>query len=743
MPTRSLRAPETDMALLQALYTAVVCIDFEFHQPAGERPAPLCMATYELFSQRTSTLWFEAPVPQAPPWPTTPDVLMVTFYGSAELSCYQALGWPFPSRVIDLYAEFRNLASGLPVPGGYGLLGALEAFGLPGMASAEKVRMQHLAQRGGPFTPRERDELLLYCETDVRELASLLQAMIPLLNLKYALLRGRYLHAVARIEWEGIPCDTAMLGQLQTHWHALRGKLMHAVNQTYGVFVPRHLSLDPETPFGAAVLALAAEYEVDPYALAVAANQVWHEHQDLYRETVAARRLARQRTGLTPAAMSRWERAGHDGASWPHLDEQAEELAWELPTLGLGTDAGERNGSTAADRLWDMLHETEERAPHRYDGRMLREAAARVMRQPEGWLEDGPLRFSAERLEAYLIREQIPWPRLPSGALAQDDATYREMARAYPQQIGPLRDIRYTLSQLRLHELAVGRDGRNRCLLSVFGSTTGRNQPSNSKYIFGPSTWLRSLIQPGPGRAVAYIDWSAQELAIAAYLSGDAAMQECYHSSDPYLTFAKMAGAAPVNATKATHPAVRDRFKIVALGVLYGLTESGIARRLTITPCEARRLLRQHKQIFRHFWAWSEFVEIEGMLGGHLRTAFGWQVHAGPDPNPRSLRNFPMQASGSDMMRLACCLATERGLAVCGVVHDALLIEASCTDIDAATARTQQAMEDASMLVLPDFRVRTEQTIVRYPDRFQDPRGVGMWEMVQNLLTEIREEVPF
>jgi hypothetical protein len=645
--------------------------------------------------------------------------------------------------MIDLYAEFRNVASGLPVPGGYGLLGALEAFGLPGMASAEKVRMQRLAQRGGPFTPQERDELLLYCQTDVHELASLLQAMLPVLDLKYALLRGRYLHAVARIEWEGIPLDTTMLAQLQTHWHALREKLIHAVNQTYGVFVPQHLSLDPETPFGAAVLALAAAYEVDPYALAVAASQVWHEHQDLTRETVAARRLARQRTGLTPAAMARWERAGHDGASWPHLDEQADELAWELPALGLGIVDEETRGSTAADRLWALLHETDARPPHRYDGDILREAVARVRRDPEGWLGNGPLRFSVERLEAYLIREQIPWPRLPSGALAQDDTTYREMARAYPQQIGPLREIRYTLSQLRLHELAVGSDGRNRCLLSVFGSTTGRNQPSNSKYIFGPSCWLRSLIQPAPGRAVGYIDWAAQELAIAAYLSGDAAMQECYHSSDPYLTFAKMAGAAPADATKATHPEVRDRFKTVALGVLYGLTEGGIARRLGLTPCEARRLLRQHKQIFHHFWNWSELVEIEGMLGGRLRTAFGWQVHAGPDPNPRSLRNFPMQASGSDMMRLACCLATERGLAVCGVVHDALLIEASCAGIETATAQTQHAMEDASALVLPGFRVRTEHTIVRYPDRFQDPRGVGMWEMVQNLLAEICEEVPF
>ena len=45
--------------------------------------------------------------------------------------------------------------------------------------------------------------------------------------------------------------------------------------------------------------------------------------------------------------------------------------------------------------------------------------------------------------------------------------------------------------ELRLNELPVGSDGRNRCMLSAFGSKTSRNQPSNSKFIFGPSAWLR------------------------------------------------------------------------------------------------------------------------------------------------------------------------------------------------------------------------------------------------------------
>jgi hypothetical protein len=342
--------------------------------------------------------------------------------------------------------------------------------------------------------------------------------------------------------------------------------------------------------------------------------------------------------------------------------------------------------------------------------------------------------FRADRFAAYLARTGIPWPRLESGALALDDDTFREMARAYPAEVGPIRELRHALSQMRLQELAVGADGRNRCLLSAFRSRTGRNQPSNTRFIFGPATWLRSLIRPAPGRAVAYVDWSAQELGIAATLSGDLAMQEAYRSGDPYLWLAQRVGALPAEATKKTHPGEREQFKVVSLGVLYGLSADGLARRLNVAPCRGRELLHYHQETFRRFWRWSELVEMQGMLTGRLSTVFGWAVHVGPDANPRSLRNFPMQANGAEMMRLACCLATERGVIVCCPVHDALLVEGPADDIEAVVAETQRAMREASEQVLPGLPLRTDAKVVRHPERYSDPRGERMWGTVRELL---------
>jgi hypothetical protein len=173
--------------------------------------------------------------------------------------------------------------------------------------------------------------------------------------------------------------------------------------------------------------------------------------------------------------------------------------------------------------------------------------------------------FKADRFGGYLARNGIPWPRLSSGRLDLKDETFKDMARAHPE-LGALRQLRKTLAELRLNDLAVGRDGRNRCLLSPFGARSGRNTPSNSKFVFGPSAWLRGLIKPPPGHGIAYVDWSAQEVGIAAALSGDPLLMEGYRSGDPYLAFAKQAAAVPADATKATHGPERERFKAGARG---------------------------------------------------------------------------------------------------------------------------------------------------------------------------------
>jgi hypothetical protein len=343
--------------------------------------------------------------------------------------------------------------------------------------------------------------------------------------------------------------------------------------------------------------------------------------------------------------------------------------------------------------------------------------------------------FKAGRFAAWLARNNTPWPTLESGRLDLSDDTFREMARAYPA-VAPLRELRAALSQMRLSDLAVGPDSRNRTLLSAFQARTSRNQPSNTKFIFGPSVWLRGLIKPPPGYGIAYIDWAQQEFGIAAALSGDPLMQDAYRSGDPYLAFAKQAGAAPPNATKVTHKAIRDQFKSTVLAVQYGMGADALAQRIGQPPIRARALLSMHRETYRVFWSWSDRLVDYAILTGSLHTTFGWRVHVQEGPNARSLRNFPMQANGAEMLRLACCLATELGIEVCAPVHDAVLICASHERLDADVKQMQEAMREASRVVLNGFELGADAKIVRYPDRYMDERGTAMWDRVTKLINE-------
>jgi hypothetical protein len=342
--------------------------------------------------------------------------------------------------------------------------------------------------------------------------------------------------------------------------------------------------------------------------------------------------------------------------------------------------------------------------------------------------------FKAGRFAEYLCRHDIPWPRTKTGQLALDSDTFTDQTKSFPQ-LRPLKDLRHALGEMRLEELAVGPDGRNRYLISPFGASSSRNTPSNTKSIFGPAVWLRGLIKPAASHAVAYLDWSCQEVAIAAALSGDTALTASLETGDPYMAFAIRAGLAPADATTHTHPVIREMCKVAVLGTNYGMGARTLANRTGLSELDARELLRRLARTYPTFWTWAEHQIDLAVLTGRLTTVFGWPIHVTDTTRSTSLRNFPMQANGAEMLRLACCLATEAGVTVCAPVHDALLIEAPELELEDAIATARAAMTEASHIVLDGPELQTATTVVHYPDRYADPRGAVMWRHVTELLS--------
>ena len=200
-------------------------------------------------------------------------------------------------------------------------------------------------------------------------------------------------------------------------------------------------------------------------------------------------------------------------------------------------------------------------------------------------------------------------------------------------------------------------------------------------------------------------------------------MMEAYASGDPYLTFAKQCGAVPQDATKDSHKRERDIFKTVVLGIDYGMEAEAWPAGSASHPLEARELLQKHRETYPRFWRWTQNIVDAAMCKLDITLfSVGTSTRARTH-NPRSIRNFPMQANGAEMLRLACIFGTERGICINAPIHDAVLIEAPADEIEEAVVRMQDYMRTASRIVLAGFELRTDATIISYPGRYDDPRG--------------------
>jgi DNA polymerase I len=359
---------------------------------------------------------------------------------------------------------------------------------------------------------------------------------------------------------------------------------------------------------------------------------------------------------------------------------------------------------------------------------------------------DGGWHFNTKLFAAYLARAGIDWPRTESGQLSVDDDTFKDMCKAYPQ-LEELRQLRHARNKMRKIKLAVGTDGRNRTVLWPFQSKTSRSQPKAAQWIFSPAVWLRCLISPARGRAVAYIDWSSMEFLVAAALSDghcgtNNPMLDMYQSGDPYLSFAKRVGAAPAAATKRTHTELRDRYKVGLLAIQYGIQTEALAGRLGVATIEAQEMITQHHELFAQYWRWTEDWAATALQSGAMRTVLDWQCRTGiTELNTRSIGNWPVQATSAEVLRIACIWMHRRGIELVGTVHDAVLIEAPIDRIQRDIALAQNIMRRASRIVLNadpagQIELRTDATIVKHPHHYTDKRGVEMWARVTELLAE-------
>jgi DNA polymerase I-like protein with 3'-5' exonuclease and polymerase domains len=348
----------------------------------------------------------------------------------------------------------------------------------------------------------------------------------------------------------------------------------------------------------------------------------------------------------------------------------------------------------------------------------------------------------AEMLEREGLAAEWPIKTEKTGRYSMDDKeAMKPMALKYPV-LQPLRETRKVLTQGG-NQLGypVGSDGRNRSSLKPFTAVTSRSQPPTALNIPCAAKSLRSVLAPQKGEVLMTRDWSNAEFGIVAALSGDAKKWRNYMEEDVYLVKAADWGLCDYTATKETHKELRTKVKPAVLAGQYGQTALGMAKALGITVKEAEGYIDREHRLYPAYQAWLKANEEDVAFDHCAKTVFGWTLHVPPKSNARRTLNFPAQSNCAEIMRLAACLATERGICVGASVHDAFWYAAPADCWEEVDEEMKWCMDTACEVVLGEgYVLKSDRTVVHYPDHYLHEDAAPMWRKIEAALLKAEAE---
>jgi DNA polymerase I-like protein with 3'-5' exonuclease and polymerase domains len=323
-------------------------------------------------------------------------------------------------------------------------------------------------------------------------------------------------------------------------------------------------------------------------------------------------------------------------------------------------------------------------------------------------------------------------PRTGEKYLAADKRAFERMKGRHPF-VAAVHEANKTAKQLtdRKGLVVDPRTGRHHFGNIPFGMATGRT--SFRGFLLSCPKWMRWLAVPkSPEHRLVSVDFEAEEIVIAAHLSGDRNMLAGYLSGDPHMAFAVLAGAAPAGASKATHPEVRRKYKAVNLGVNYGQTAYGLTESTGMHHVEAVALLGEHRRAFAAYWRWADGYTSQAFRSGRCWTAGAWPRAVDRRSNPRSVANYPVQGTGADLMRLAVVYLSRNGLPLLAVNHDGFLFECHRDQLPDLREAVDSALRQAVEQLLPRAPMRWSFEV--FTDRYRDEEGRALWERVNGAL---------
>ena len=271
-------------------------------------------------------------------------------------------------------------------------------------------------------------------------------------------------------------------------------------------------------------------------------------------------------------------------------------------------------------------------------------------------------------------------------------------------------------------------DGRVHTSFNQAVATTGRLSSAdpnlqNVPVRTGFGQRIRHAFIADPGQSLVSADYSQIELRVLAHVSEEEELIAAFARGEDIhrRTAAEVYDVAPETVT----PDQRRIAKVVNFGVVYGLSDFGLARDTGMDQEAARMYIDKYFESFPAVARYLERTRMHAREWGWVETFMGRRRHL-PDIRAanRQLRgaaermavNMPIQGAAADIMKLA-MIRFDAALRTAGLrsrlllqVHDELVLESPDEELDAIVPLLRDAMGGAAQLVVPlvvDVKVGT------------------------------------
>ncbi len=243
-------------------------------------------------------------------------------------------------------------------------------------------------------------------------------------------------------------------------------------------------------------------------------------------------------------------------------------------------------------------------------------------------------------------------------------------------------------------------------------STEPNLQNIPTRYALGKE--LRKVFKPSEGYIFIDADYSQIELRVLAHISGDEHMIDAFlHDEDIHKQAASKVFDIPIDKVTKEQ---RSSAKAVNFGIVYGISDFGLAEQLNIPRKQAKKYIEQYLEKYSGIKSFMDNIVESAKEKGYVETLFHRRRYI-PELSSnnymvrqfgsRAAMNTPIQGTAADIMKIAMINVYNKleekklDAKIVLQVHDELIIECNKNIVEKVKRILQYEMENAISLKIP------------------------------------------